>query len=297
MSVHQLKNPQDSKLSERAPRLLQWENWCYFQSRGILWFSDAATSWLTCLLLGSQLCVRKTEQVLVLLVHEGSSALSSRSGSLWPSGGHTNVFLAVRWPAVSWSWPRGSTKVLQEFYNLWCILCPTIKIWISWVSQSLFYIFVLYRILFCPLLKCLQSPDLDSVRSWSCKNHSVLYSRCQILCSYRIQCFLSSPLQPFLLPSFIPPFFFCFSGCLVAWDRLMIVSRCESSLIHLCTIGSSSWSWAVFFLSQAGNVVTGEMVEELILSGADIIKVGVGPGKTCQKNSRGCVCGRNGVWG
>lgn len=32
-------------------------------------------------------------------------------------------------------------------------------------------------------------------------------------------------------------------------------------------------------LSQAGNVVTGEMVEELILSGADIIKVGIGPGE------------------
>ena len=30
--------------------------------------------------------------------------------------------------------------------------------------------------------------------------------------------------------------------------------------------------------TQAGNVVTGEMVEELILSGADIIKVGIGPG-------------------
>lgn len=30
---------------------------------------------------------------------------------------------------------------------------------------------------------------------------------------------------------------------------------------------------------QAGNVVTGEMVEELILSGADIIKVGIGPGE------------------
>lgn len=28
-------------------------------------------------------------------------------------------------------------------------------------------------------------------------------------------------------------------------------------------------------------MVTGEMVEELILSGADIIKVGVGPGKAC----------------
>lgn len=32
------------------------------------------------------------------------------------------------------------------------------------------------------------------------------------------------------------------------------------------------------WLLQAGNVVTGEMVEELILSGADIIKVGIGPG-------------------
>ncbi|ETE62112.1 GMP reductase 1 [Ophiophagus hannah] len=30
---------------------------------------------------------------------------------------------------------------------------------------------------------------------------------------------------------------------------------------------------------MAGNVVTGEMVEELLLSGADIIKVGIGPGK------------------
>ncbi|XP_036138560.1 GMP reductase 1 [Monomorium pharaonis] len=32
---------------------------------------------------------------------------------------------------------------------------------------------------------------------------------------------------------------------------------------------------------MAGVVVTGEMVEELILSGADIIKVGVGPGSVC----------------
>lgn len=31
----------------------------------------------------------------------------------------------------------------------------------------------------------------------------------------------------------------------------------------------------------AGNVVTGEMVEELILGGADIIKVGIGPGSVC----------------
>ncbi|XP_072139168.1 GMP reductase 1 [Mobula birostris] len=32
---------------------------------------------------------------------------------------------------------------------------------------------------------------------------------------------------------------------------------------------------------MAGNVVTGEMVEELILSGADVIKVGIGPGSVC----------------
>jgi len=31
----------------------------------------------------------------------------------------------------------------------------------------------------------------------------------------------------------------------------------------------------------AGNVVTGEMVEELIIAGADIIKVGIGPGSVC----------------
>ncbi|WEM44293.1 GMP reductase (plasmid) [Photobacterium sp. DA100] len=32
---------------------------------------------------------------------------------------------------------------------------------------------------------------------------------------------------------------------------------------------------------SAGNVVTGDMVEELILAGADIVKVGIGPGSVC----------------
>jgi len=32
---------------------------------------------------------------------------------------------------------------------------------------------------------------------------------------------------------------------------------------------------------MAGNVVTGEMVEELILAGADLVKVGIGPGSVC----------------
>lgn len=32
---------------------------------------------------------------------------------------------------------------------------------------------------------------------------------------------------------------------------------------------------------SAGNVVTGDMCEELILAGADIVKVGIGPGSVC----------------
>ncbi len=36
----------------------------------------------------------------------------------------------------------------------------------------------------------------------------------------------------------------------------------------------------------AGNVVTGEMVEELILSGADIVKIGIGPGSVCTTRAK-----------
>jgi GMP reductase len=32
---------------------------------------------------------------------------------------------------------------------------------------------------------------------------------------------------------------------------------------------------------MAGNVVTGEMTEELVLAGADVVKVGIGPGSVC----------------
>jgi GMP reductase len=31
----------------------------------------------------------------------------------------------------------------------------------------------------------------------------------------------------------------------------------------------------------AGNVVTNEMTEEIILAGADIVKIGIGPGSVC----------------
>jgi GMP reductase len=41
----------------------------------------------------------------------------------------------------------------------------------------------------------------------------------------------------------------------------------------------------------AGNVVTGEMTEELILSGADIVKIGIGPGSVCTTRAQtGVVC-------
>ena len=35
------------------------------------------------------------------------------------------------------------------------------------------------------------------------------------------------------------------------------------------------------YIIMAGNVVTGEMIEQLFLDGADIIKVGIGPGSVC----------------
>jgi GMP reductase len=37
---------------------------------------------------------------------------------------------------------------------------------------------------------------------------------------------------------------------------------------------------------MAGNVVTGEMVEELVLSGTDIVKVGIGPGSVCTTREK-----------
>ncbi|PIQ42451.1 MAG: GMP reductase [Gammaproteobacteria bacterium CG11_big_fil_rev_8_21_14_0_20_46_22] len=37
---------------------------------------------------------------------------------------------------------------------------------------------------------------------------------------------------------------------------------------------------------MAGNVVTGEMTEELILSGADIVKAGIGPGSVCTTRKK-----------
>ena len=36
----------------------------------------------------------------------------------------------------------------------------------------------------------------------------------------------------------------------------------------------------------AGNVATGKMTEQLILSGADIVKIGIGPGSVCTTRKK-----------
>jgi hypothetical protein len=38
--------------------------------------------------------------------------------------------------------------------------------------------------------------------------------------------------------------------------------------------------------TNTGNVVTGEMVEQLVISGADIVKVGIGPGSVCTTRKK-----------
>lgn len=57
----------------------------------------------------------------------------------------------------------------------------------------------------------------------------------------------------------------------------------QSGQVKLTSLlqNTASETWFIPFLmhNQAGNVVTGEMVEQLILNGADIIKVGIGPGR------------------
>lgn len=76
-------------------------------------------------------------------------------------------------------------------------------------------------------------------------------------------------------------------------NKLTQIFEAHSRLRFLCIDVANGYSeHFVTFVKQArkkfhdkiiiaGNVVTGEMVEELLLSGADIIKVGIGPGSVC----------------
>ncbi|ARU95136.1 GMP reductase [Tatumella citrea] len=77
------------------------------------------------------------------------------------------------------------------------------------------------------------------------------------------------------------------------FDKLKQILSLSTRLSFICIDVANGYSeHFVNFLQRArdafpdkticaGNVVTGEMVEELILSGADIVKVGIGPGSVC----------------
>jgi len=72
-----------------------------------------------------------------------------------------------------------------------------------------------------------------------------------------------------------------------------VYAKCEDNLKYICMDIANGYSdhFAQHvrkvrenfpnLVIIAGNVVTGEMTEELILAGADIVKVGIGPGSVC----------------
>ncbi len=76
-------------------------------------------------------------------------------------------------------------------------------------------------------------------------------------------------------------------------EKLTEILRAVPELNYICLDVANGYSELfVAFVKQtrkkypekvviAGNVVTGEMVEELLLAGADMIKVGIGPGSVC----------------
>lgn len=77
------------------------------------------------------------------------------------------------------------------------------------------------------------------------------------------------------------------------FDRLESVLSCDSFIQFICIDVANGYSTAfVDFISKvrnafptktiiAGNVVTAEMTSELIMAGADIVKIGIGPGSVC----------------
>jgi GMP reductase len=78
------------------------------------------------------------------------------------------------------------------------------------------------------------------------------------------------------------------------FDRVMAsVTGADAAIHYVCVDVANGYTEGfVSFVAKirerypqlvimAGNVVTGEMTEELIISGADIVKVGIGPGSVC----------------
>lgn len=77
------------------------------------------------------------------------------------------------------------------------------------------------------------------------------------------------------------------------FKRLAEILSLDDRLVFICVDVANGYSeHFVHFVRRvreaytthiivAGNVVTGEMTEELLLAGADVIKVGIGPGSVC----------------
>lgn len=84
------------------------------------------------------------------------------------------------------------------------------------------------------------------------------------------------------------------------FDRLKAIMDAIDSP-HICLDVANGYSeYFVEFIKKtreafpnkiimAGNVVTGEMAEQLILSGADIVKVGIGPGSVCTTRKKTAI--------
>lgn len=82
------------------------------------------------------------------------------------------------------------------------------------------------------------------------------------------------------------------------WERLQQILAAVPQISFICLDVANGYSeHFVMYVRKvraaypnhtilAGNVVTGEMVEELLLSGADIIKVGIGPGSVCTTRKK-----------
>ncbi len=68
------------------------------------------------------------------------------------------------------------------------------------------------------------------------------------------------------------------SAASVQYVCIDVANGYHENFVTFVTRIRAAWPQLVI---MAGNVVTGEMTEELILSGADIVKVGIGPGSVC----------------
>ncbi|MDR2506975.1 MAG: GMP reductase [Candidatus Accumulibacter sp.] len=92
----------------------------------------------------------------------------------------------------------------------------------------------------------------------------------------------------------LPPVFYSMGITPPDYDKFVrIMEKANGSINYVCVDVANGYTRAfIRFIHKlrsafpeitlmAGNVVTGEMTEELILDGVDIVKVGIGPGSVC----------------